>query len=264
MHVKVMTTCMETHSNPVYTLIFLALTKRRQCLATCIVTIMDLLSRKINDLYINEEDVGLKEPVVYSDSSVKSLPTKHGSKAESDSMLYDLLLLCGPQQDIVYAHRIALLRKAPVLNNMIEEHKNEARIILSDMKACAVETVIDFLYTGQVELKPNNIWDVLFAAEKLEINEMVNVCKEYIKENILMESWLYARQLALEKNVAWLLTIIDDYIRDNFPTLLQSEDFLQLPRLQVEIISKNEEIRTDHDRILSLVVDWCKRKLEVS
>ena len=225
---------------------------------------MALVSAKISDLYMKEGETNFKESVACTvPIPQRKLPENVLNTNES---LFDVVLLCGPNQHKVFAHRAILASKVPSMIEMIELNNNEATISLPEVETKAAEALINFVYTSKLGLTTDNIWDVLAAAEQLGMNEILNICQEYIQLNILTDSWLYARQMALERGSKWLLTIVDNYIFQNFSALLQSTDFLQLPRLQVEIINKKDDLRNESEgsnEILSLVVNWCKVKLEV-
>ena len=226
---------------------------------------MALLSAKINDLCLKDGDANLKESLLCTvPIAQRKLPE---SMLDDNSYDHDVVLLCGPNQHKIFAHRAVLASKVPKMIEMIESNNNEATISLPEVDPNAAEALIRFVYTSsKLELTPDKIWGVLSAAEQLAIDEILNTCKKYIQQNILTDSWLYARQIALEGNSKWLLTTVDDYIFQNFSSLLQSTDFLELPRLQVEIINKKEDMRNESEgwnEILGLVVDWCKVKLEV-
>lgn len=227
---------------------------------------MSVLSAKINDLCLKDGDASLKESLVCTvPIARRKLSENVLHSEEHESLLYDVALLCGPNQQRILAHRGVLASKVPNLIEMIESNNNEATILLPDVEASAAEALMNFVYTSKLDLTPDKIWDVLSAAETLGINEILNTCQEYIQQSILTDSWLYARQIALEQGSKWLLTTVDNYIYQNFSALLQSTDFLQLPRLQVEIFNKKEDFRNESEgsnEILGLVVDWCKVKLE--
>ena len=225
---------------------------------------MALLSANINDLRLKDGDVNLK------DSPVCTVPIAQRKLSESvldeNSYDHDVALLCGPNQHKIFAHRAVLASKVPNMIGMIESNNNEATISLPDVDPSAAEALIRFVYTSKLDLTAEKVWGILSAAELLGIDEILNTCLEYIQQNILTDSWLYARQIALEGNSKWLLTTVDNYIFQNFASLLQSTDFLELPRLQVEIINKKEEVPNESEgsrEILGLVVNWCKVKLEV-
>jgi hypothetical protein len=229
---------------------------------------MALLSTKINDLCLKDGDATLKESLMRSvPVAQRKLPENVlNSKERNESVSEDVVLLCGPNQHQILANRAALASKVPSLIEMIESNNNEARILLPDVEPDVVQALMNFVYTSKLDLTADKVLDVLSAAEKLEINEILNTCQEYIQQNVLSDSWLFARQIALDRSSKWLLTAVDNYIHENFSALLQSTDFLELPRLQVEIINKKEDIRSETEicnEILGLVVDWCKVKLEV-
>lgn len=230
---------------------------------------MAVLSAKINDLCLKDDEYSLKESLV---CTVPPYPqrilTENAVKSneQNGSQSSDVVLLCGPNKHKIYVDHAVLASKLPSLVEMIVHNNNEASVPLPEIEPAAAEVLINFVYTSKLELTPDRVWDVLSAAERLGINEILNSCKQYIQEKILKDSWLYARQIALEQNSTWLLTTVDNYICEKFSALLQSTDFLQLPRLQVEVINKRDDVRNENEgwsEILGLVVEWCKIKLEV-
>ena len=228
---------------------------------------MALLSTKINDLCLNDGDASLKESLMCNvPIPQRNVPDNVIISKEGDASLsQDVVLLCGANQHQILANRDVLSSKVPSLIEMIETNNNESKIHLPDLEASAAEALVNFVYTSELDLTPDIVLDFASAAEKLGMNEILNRCQEYIQQNVLADSWLFARQIALERRSKWLLTTVDDYIFQNFSALLQSTDFLQLSRLQVEIINRKDDARNENeicDEILGLVVEWCKVKLE--
>ena len=229
---------------------------------------MDLLSVKINDLCLKDEASSLKESLVCSPIPIaqRKVPGFENVFSPFGNGLDDVVLLCGPDKHKIFTHRAILASKVPKLNDMIESNNNDLTISLPSVEPSIAEALINFVYSSKLDLTPDKVWDVSSAAEQMGINEILDICQKYIQSSILPHSWLYGRQIALERNSKRLLTTVDNYIFENFPALLQSTDFQQLPRLQVEIINKREDVRHESEgssEILGLVVDWCKVKLKV-
>ena len=228
---------------------------------------MALLSTKINDLCLNDGDASLKESLMCNAPiPQRKVPGNERISNEGNaSQSQDVVLLCGANQHQILASRAVLASKVPSLIETIETNNNESKIHLPNVEASAAEALLNFVYTSKLDLTADKVLDVVSGAEKLGINEILDKCQEYIQQNVLADSWLFTRQIALERCSKWLLTTVDDYIFQNFSALLQSTDFLQLPRLQVEIINKKEDVTNENeicDEILGLVVEWCKVKLE--
>ena len=55
-------------------------------------------------------------------------------------------------------------------------------VFLSDVPAESLSLVIDFLYTGSIQLNPLVVFQLLLAANKLEIQSLVDVCQEYLED----------------------------------------------------------------------------------
>lgn len=193
--------------------------------------------------------------------------TLNHQRKQNDQMC-DVVIICGTNEHNIYAHRAILALAIPSLEKIIEIENGISCVSLPDLEPFAVDALVEFIYTSKLELTPDRVWDVLSAAHKVELRDIVDKCQHYIQEHMLSKCWLYARQISLERDYTWLLSAVDNYIAEHFQDISRSSEFLQLPRLQVELINKRDDAMEEKGRgeeaneLLGLVVKWCEERLE--
>lgn len=57
---------------------------------------------------------------------------------------------------------------------MFESVASEVTIV--DVDVSVMKLVLQFIYTGEVDVPENNLMDVLHCAEKYDLNELKNFC----------------------------------------------------------------------------------------
>lgn len=230
--------------------------------------VMAIISTKINDLSVKEDDCSIRERLMCDDQTPKrtSLELLNHQRKQNPQRC-DVVFISGANEHRIFAHHAVLAIRVPSMQKMIEIKEGMSCVSLPDLEPFAVEALVEFAYSSKLELSPDRVWDVLSAADKMEMHEVVNKCQRYIEENMLSDCWLYARHVAVEHGFSWLLSAVDCYIAENFQAISHKTEFLQLPRLQVELINKKRE-DTELDKgpneLLNLVVKWCEERLQVN
>ena len=88
--------------------------------------------------------------------------------------LFDLALVCRAGK-VVEAHKLVLSAYSPVFRGMLNlYHTNQALVFLPDTDSEQMESLLDFLYTGETSVDHQQFGSFLSLAKKLEISELCN------------------------------------------------------------------------------------------
>jgi len=99
-----------------------------------------------------------------------------------------------------------------------------------------LKVVVKFLYMGKVEIKNENVQDLLEASNYLQIKEMYEKCVDFMARNLDISNCIGLLQLADQLSVERLFQEAINFIGDNFQKLFETnEEFKQLP---VELFAK--------------------------
>lgn len=88
---------------------------------------------------------------------------------------------------IIHAHRSVLSAGCAYFNAMftggLVEEKQEL-VEIHSIKSSILSIIIDFIYTGNVDITQDNVQELFAAADMLELDEVVSGCIEYLRQQL--------------------------------------------------------------------------------
>ena len=109
---------------------------------------------------------------------------------------------------------------------MKETYESKATILT--ISAETMEVVLDYIYTSRLDLNDEIVYDVLCAADYLQLQSIKNTCSVYLKENISKDNCFMMWSFAKMYNMSNLTLLTEMYISAHFNLLLQQDDYKQL------------------------------------
>ena len=170
----------------------------------------------------------------------------------------------GENQARFNAHRIVLCAASPffysALNNDMKESK-EGLIRLQDTSKVAIEELLDYLYTGDVNVTQHNAFDLLKIADFLVIPSLKDVSSKFIIQTLSSSNCLMVYYLAVNYRCIELQEKARDFVFANFTSVVEHEDFLNLTLKEVEewILSDEIRVRGEED-VFQAVVKWSEKR----
>ena len=161
------------------------------------------------------------------------------------------------------AHRVVLSAASPffysALNNDMKESK-EGVIRLEDTSKVAIEELLDYLYTGHVNVTQHNAFDLLKIADFLVIPSLKEVSSKVIIQTLSSSNCLMVYYLAVNYRCIELQEKARDFIHANFTRVVEHEDFLNLTVSEVEewISSDEMKVRGEED-VFQAIVKWAEQ-----
>ena len=170
----------------------------------------------------------------------------------------------GEDQARFNAHRVVLCAGSPffysALNNDMKESK-EGLIRLEDMSKVAIEELLDYLYTGHVDVTQHNAFDLLKIADFLVIPSLKEVSSKFIIQSLSSSNCFRAYYLAVNYRCFELQEKARDFIYANFTRVVEHEDFLNLTINEVEEWISSDEIRVrGEEDVFEAIVKWVEQK----
>ena len=162
------------------------------------------------------------------------------------------------------AHRIVLCAASPffysALNRDMKESK-EGLIRLEDTSKIAIEELLEYLYTGHVNVTQHNAFDLFKTADFLVIPSLKEVSSKFIIQTLSSSNCLMLYYLALNYRCIELQEKARDFIYANFTRVVEHEDFLNLTLKEVEewILSDEIRVRGEED-VFQAIVKWTEKR----
>ena len=162
------------------------------------------------------------------------------------------------------AHRIVLCAASPffysALNSDMKESK-EGLIRLEDTSKIAIEELLDYLYTGHVDVTQHNAFDLLKIADFLVIPSLKEVSSKFIIQSLSSSNCFMAYYLAVNYRCFELQEKARDFICANFASVVEHEDFLSLTISEVEEWISSDEIRVrGEEDVFEAIVKWAEER----
>ena len=169
----------------------------------------------------------------------------------------------GEDQARLKAHRIVLCAASPFFYNALNsdmKEKKEGMIRLQETRKAVMEEVLEFVYTGQVDVTQHNAFDLLEMADFLVIPSLKAFSSKFISQTLSLSNCLGAYYSAERYHCPELQKEARDFASANFMSLTESEDFLSLNIEQVEEWISSDEIKVkEEEDVFRVIVKWMER-----
>ncbi|XP_072338534.1 kelch-like protein 26 isoform X2 [Scyliorhinus torazame] len=197
-------------------------------------------------------------PELQSRMADKSIALRHTFSApgHSATLLRGLAVLRAREQllDVVLmvntvifrVHRAVLAACSDYFRAMFTGGMREADqdvIELKGMSAKGLKHIIDFAYSAEVTLDLDCVQDVLGAAVFLQIVPVVELCEQFLKSAMSVETCLNIGQMATTFNLSSLKESVDVFTFAHFLQIAEEEDFLQLPLERLVFFLKSNKLK---------------------
>lgn len=180
----------------------------------------------------------------------------------------DVMIRVGPQNQIVYAHRIILANRSTYFNNLFTQQSSvmDQRFMKLDKPDVQPEVflkVIEYLYTGSIRMKQDDVLEILALAEEFGVNSLKDMCAKFIQDNIDTENACMLLETSREFNCHGLTHFCLNYIDKHISRVLSSKGWLDLSEDTLILIIKRNELHLaakEEVEIFHAVYSWAKKK----
>ena len=137
--------------------------------------------------------------------------------------------------------------------------ENTKPIVLTEIGAEHMESLLDYIYTGHISLTRENINQVLSAANFLLLTSLKNRCTSFLEKILSPANCLVIESTAEKFDCEALKNTATHYVHDNFITIATSDEFLHLEvdRL-IEIVSSDDTKVEHEEQVFEAIMSWVK------
>ena len=178
----------------------------------------------------------------------------------------DLILEVGSDDDQarLKAHRNVLCAASPFFYNALNtemKEKKEGVIRLEEASKGLMEDILEYLYTGHVEISERNAVDLLAMADYLIIPSLKVKSCEVITQSMSHTNCLLFYYAAMRYQCTELQERTRNFIFANFMSVTGTDDFLELSRKQVEEWISRDEIKVkSEEEVFQVIVKWMEER----
>ena len=158
------------------------------------------------------------------------------------------------------AHRAVLAACSPYFNTMFTStlgEPNSEYIELQSTSANAFKELLEFMYTGSIDVNGNNIEELLEASCLFQVVSVQNACEIYLKSQIDSSNCIGIRFIAERFSCIKLVSNANDYIVDNFSEVMEQTEFLEIPHFELIALIKQDTLKVkDEIEVLNCCLQW--------
>ncbi|KAM4557097.1 actin-binding protein IPP isoform 1-T2 [Fundulus diaphanus] len=169
-------------------------------------------------------------------------------------------------------HRLVLAASSPYFSalfsgGMREVEKEEVQIIGVDTGI--FEALLDFIYTGAINVNVENVQELMVAADMLQLIEVVSICGEFLKGHMDPFNCVGIFQFLEQIACMEMLEFTENYIQVHFLEVCVTDEFRGLSKDQLVRLLRSEELRIEDEyQVFTAAMDWvlhdvAKRKKHV-
>ena len=159
------------------------------------------------------------------------------------------------------AHRNLLSAASPFFEKLLQsemKEKEEGVIRFEDISELILADILEFIYTGSVEINETNATDLIIAAEYLLIEGLKTKLGRFLEQHQMTSSNCISTLNFAEKYRCEELVINSaKFLLENFASVAETEEFLSLKAEEVETWISNDEIRlAAEEDVLKIILNW--------
>ncbi|XP_066263304.1 kelch-like protein 26 [Branchiostoma lanceolatum] len=199
---------------------------------------------------------------VFSDHSFPKVFLHNLGKLKKAESLCDVEILV--EQCAIKAHRVILAASGDYFRAMFTGGMKEcqqSQVELHGLSAQGVSSCIEFIYSSDIELEGvEHAETVLSTACMLQLPLVVELCCEYLKMTLHVNSCMHVASLATLYTLSSLKSAVDQFVFKNFLQFSQTDSFLNLSADEVMSYIDNDRLEVRNElEVFNAVVKWIKQ-----
>ena len=213
------------------------------------------------------------------DTRVVPLPEAAGRKLiPSLKTLYDRqsevdLTLLTQDKEVILCHSIVAAANSSYIQQCLEnnikcdipltDNNSTFCVQIADVNKNVLSRIVEFFYTGDIEITIADVTDLLLAATVLQIDCLLEKSYDIVHKSLCVENYESFLQFSRIHDIVKLQEICHTFICDDFLNFLTTNEVSKLDvELLISIIQEDGCRAESEDMILDAVVKWLQSNSE--
>lgn len=139
------------------------------------------------------------------------------------------------------------------------QEKDQEEIKIEDINGKMLEMLINYCYTGQIQITSENVVDILASASLLNFERIEDECRSFLEEQLKSKPELWLDIYGIADSYA-LNGLCDEAIRmacESFHIITESADFVNMEfGVLKRILCNNENFDVNEEKIFEATMRW--------
>lgn len=166
-----------------------------------------------------------------------------------------------PTGQFFYAHSFILsLRSEEFYENYKGTYGTPKTVVFDDVSHGSFYEFLKYLYSDQIDLNMNSIFDLMKLSIKYKITSLHQKCSEFMFTTINDDTVCLFLEMAITQNWVDLKYLCQEFISKNFMKTLQSKTFLKINDETLKTIMKLDSVSNanEYQKFVS-IVEWTSK-----
>lgn len=181
--------------------------------------------------------------------------------------LCDITLIAGTNGKRVRAHRLVLSAASEYFSAMFTGNlrdSEESEITLVDVNGDVLQAVVNYCYTGTIEIREDNVETLLSTACLMLLHEVVEACSRFLANQLHPSNCLGIAVFAEHQSCKSLLHQAEAYTSEHFMQVIKNQEFLQLNIEQMCSLLNNDDLNVaNEEHIFQAAMLWIMHEKNV-
>ncbi|KAF6205181.1 hypothetical protein GE061_019348 [Apolygus lucorum] len=165
--------------------------------------------------------------------------------------LTDVTLIAGETK--IRAHRLVLCSASDYFSAMFTSDLLEARqtdIELHSVCGTALRELVEYCYTGSVELREDSVETLLSTASLLGLHKVVDACSVFLRRQLDPTNCIGIALFADSRSCSQLHNAALSFIADHFVEVLKNQEFLMLSAEEVGKLLASDDLNVPSEEVI--------------
>ena len=158
------------------------------------------------------------------------------------------------------AHRNVLSAVSPFFCKLLESDMKENRegiIRFEEISGCVMEDVLEFIYTGTVEVTQENAKELIAAGNYLMIPSLKTVSGRFLQGEMSNTNCISTFYFAEKYDCIELIRNSRKFVHENFASVGEMDEFLSLEAKEVAVWISSDEIAVEAEAdVFEIILKW--------
>ena len=198
---------------------------------------------------------------------IPSLKTLYDRQSEVD------LTLLTQDKEVILCHSIVAAANSPYIQQCLEnnircdiplpDNNSTFCVQIADVNRNVLSRIVDYFYTGDIEITIADVTDLLLAATVLHIDCLIEKSYDIVHKSLCIKNYKRFLQFSRNHGIVKLQEICHTFICDDFPNFLTTNEVSKLDvELLISILKEDGCRAESEDMILDAVVKWLQSNSE--
>ena len=196
-----------------------------------------------------------------------SLKTLYDRQSEVD------LILLTQDKEVILCHSIVAAANSLYIQQCLEnnikcdiplpDNNSTFCVQIADVNKPVLSRIVEYFYTGDIEITIADVTDLLLAATVLQIDCLIEKSYDIVHKSLCAKNYNSFLQFSRHHGIVRLHKICHNFMCDDFPNFLATNEVSKLDaKLLISIIKEDGCCAEREDMILDAVVKWLQSNSE--